>query len=166
MKRFGLIINLMLLAFNLIAGISPTIIYKTNSAVYSIQWDKKFAQINNLSPEIEINDKWVSMSEFRSIKWEKKSDGTHLSVKNIYSGNVEYLYLICEDHPLISKFTIEFELVEDRPYLVMNASLQADKKIKLGGIRLFNSDKENIVLPGNSRDWLTSHRCDHVSVST
>lgn len=154
MKQFGLIIILIFLAFNLIAGVTPTIIYKTNSAEYSIQWDKKFAQINNLSPEIEINDKWVSMSEFKSIKWEKKSEGTRLSEKNQYSGKVEYLYLICEDHPLISKFTIEFELMEDRPYLVMNASLQADKKIKLGGIRLFNSDKENIVLPGNSRDWL------------
>jgi hypothetical protein len=153
MKRFGLSINLMLLAFNLMAGINPTIIYKTNSAGYSIQWEQQFAQINNLAPEIEINDKWVSMSEFKSIKWEKR-EGTRLSENNNYTGKIEYLYLICENHPVISNFTIVFELMEGRPYLVMNSSLKATTTFKLGGIRLFNSSKENIVLPGNSKDWL------------
>ncbi|MCX6327365.1 MAG: alpha-galactosidase [Bacteroidia bacterium] len=153
MKINGLVATLLLVMFNLVAAVQPIVKYNNNSAEYSIQWEKQFAQINNLSPEIEINDKWISMSEFKSIKWEKR-DGNRLSEKNKYSGKVEYLYLICENHPLISKFTIEFELMEDRPYLVMNASLQVDKKIKLGGIRLFNSAKENIVLPGESKDWI------------
>jgi len=153
MKRICLSINLVLLALNLIAGIHPTIIYEINSAEYSIQWDQQFARLNNLFPEIEINDKWVSMSEFKTIKWEKR-EGTRLSEINNYTGKVEYLYLICENHPLISNFTIVFELMEGRPYLVMNSSLKALKMFKLGGIRLFSSVKENIVLPGNSRDWL------------
>jgi len=153
MKRFCLSISLVLLAYNLMAGINPTIIYRTNSAEYSIQWEKQFAQINNLTPEIEINDQWISVNEFKSIKWEKR-DGTRLSEKNKYSGKVEYLYLICENHPFISNFTIKFELMEGRPYLLMNSSLVAAKGFKLGGIRLFNSAKENIVLPGNSKDWV------------
>ena len=153
MKRLCLSINLVLLALNLIAGINPTIIYKTNGAEYSIQWDQQFARLNNLFPEIEINDKWVSMSEFKNIKWEKR-EGIRLSEINNYTGKVEYLYLICENHPLISNFTIVFELMEGRPYLVMNSSLKATRMFKLGGILLFSSVKENIVLPGNSRDWL------------
>ncbi len=143
----------MVITANLIANSSPQIIYKDNDASYSIQWNNQFAQINNISPEIEINDKWVSVSEFKSIKWVKK-EGTRLSEPNNYTGKVEYLYLICENHPLISNFTIKFELMDGRPYLVMNSSLTATEKFKLGGIRLFNSTKENVVLPGNSKDWL------------
>ncbi|MEI8087268.1 MAG: alpha-galactosidase [Paludibacter sp.] len=153
MKKNSLVAALLMLAFNLVAAVQPTVKYSANSAEYSIQWDTKFAQLNNLTPEININDNWVSVSEFKSIRWEKK-EGTRLSEVNNYSGKVEYLYLICENHPLISNFTIEFELMEGRPYLVMNSSLIASAKFKLGGIRLFNSDKENIVLPGNSKDWL------------
>jgi len=153
MKKIGLFVSLILLAFNLMAGIEPTIVYKTNSAEYCIHWQKTFAQINNLMPEIDINDQWVPVSEFKSIRWEKK-EGNRLSVANNYNGKVDYLYLICENHPLISNFTIEFELMEGRPYLVMNSSLKALTSFKLGGIRLFNSAQENIVLPGNSKDWL------------
>ena len=153
MKINVLVAALLFVAFNLVAAVQPTVKYSANSAEYSIQWDAKFAQLNNLSPEININDNWVPVSEFKSIRWEKK-EGTRLSEANNYTGKVEYLYLICENHPLISNFTIEFELMEGRPYLVMNSSLIASAKFKLGGIRLFNSAKENIVLPGNSKDWL------------
>jgi len=154
MKRYKVLFFLFVLtAYYAKANNNPIIKYIDNQPTYSIQWNNQFAQINNISPEIEINDKWVSASEFKSIKWVKK-DGTRLSVSNNYTGKVEYLYLICENHPLISNFTIEFELMEGRPYLVMNASLKANEKFKLGGIRLFNSAKENIVLPGNSKDWL------------
>lgn len=153
MKRNSFIALLLFATIYAGAAVQPTIKFNGNSAEYSIQWDNKFAQLNNLSPEIEINDKWVSMSEFKSIRWEKK-EGIRLSEKNKYNGKVEYLYLICENHPLISNFTLEFELMEGRPYLVMNSSLQASGMFKLGGIKLFNSAKENIVLPGNSKDWL------------
>lgn len=153
MKKIALFTCLVLIASFVLANMGPIIKYKDNQATYSIQWNDQFAQINNVSPEIEINDKWVSTSEFKSIKWLKK-EGTRLSEANTYTGKVEYLYLICEGHPLISNFSVEFELMEGRPYLVMNASLKATEKFKLGGIRLFNSDKENIVLPGNSKDWL------------
>jgi len=153
MKKNGLVAVLLLLAFNLVAAVQPTVKYNNNSAEYSIQWDAKFAQISNLMPEIDINDKWVPVSAFKNIRWEKK-EGIRLSEANNYTGNVAYLYLICENHPLISNFTIEFELMEGRPYLVMNSSLKATAKFKLGGIRLFNSDKENMVLPGNSKEWL------------
>ena len=152
MKK-SLVAALLVLAFNVVAAVQPSVKYSANSAEYSIQWNAKFAQLNNLSPEININDKWVSVSEFKSIRWEKK-EGTRLSEANNYTGKVEYLYLICENHPLISNFTIEFELMEGRPYLVMNSSLIASVKFKLGGIRLFNSSKENIVLPGNSKEWM------------
>jgi hypothetical protein len=148
-----LVAALLFVAFNLVAAVQPTVKYSANSAEYSIQWDAKFAQINNLTPEIEINDKWVSVSEFKSIRWEKK-EGTRLSEVNNYTGIVEYLYLICENHPLISNFTIQFELMEGRPYLVMNSSLKASAQFKLGGIRLFNSAKENIILPGNTKEWM------------
>jgi len=131
----------------------PLIKYSNGNPEYSIQWDKQFAQINNLTPEIEINDKWVSVKEFKNIRWEKK-EGTRLSEGNNYNGKVDYLYLICENHPMISNFTIVFELMEGRPYLVMNSSLKASEKFKLGGIKLFNSAQENIVLPGNSKDWM------------
>lgn len=153
MKKNSLVAALLMLAFSLIAAVQPAVKYSNNSPEYSIQWDAKFAQINNLTPEIDINDNWVSVSEFKSIRWEKK-EGTRLSEVNNYTGKVEYLYLICENHPLISNFIIEFEMMEGRPYLVMNSSLKAKEKFKLGGIRLFNSAKENIVLPGNSKDWL------------
>ncbi len=135
------------------AGVNPTIKYQDNDASYSIQWNNQFAQINNLVPEIKINGLWVSANQFKTIKWEKK-EGTRLSVNNQYAGKVEYLYLICEGHPFIDEFKIVFELMEGRPYLIMNSSLQAAKNFKLGGVRLFNSNKENIVLPGNSKDWV------------
>jgi len=153
MKRQVLMVVLGLLSLQLYSQVQPTVNYKSERAEYSIHWDTKFAQINNLSPEIEINDKWIPVSEFKSIKWEKK-EGSRLSEVNNYTGKVEYLCLICEDHPLISNFTITFELMEGRPYLVMNSSLKATATFKLGGIRLFNSPKENIVLPGNSKEWL------------
>jgi hypothetical protein len=152
MKK-ALVAALLMLAFNLVAAVQPTVKYSVNSAEYSIQWNAKFAQINNLTPEIDINDKWVPVSEFKSIRWEKK-EGIRLSEVNNYTGKVEYLYLICENHPLISNFTIQFELMEGRPYLVMNSSLKASTKFKLGGIRLFNSSKENIILPGNTKEWM------------
>ena len=153
MKRLKIVFSLVLvLVFPKLLA-QPTIKYANGNPEYSIQWDAKFAQINNLSPEIEINDKWVPVSEFKSIRWEKK-EGNRLSEANNYNGKEEYLYLICENHPLISNFTIQFELMEGRPYLVMNSSLKASGKFKLGGIRLFNSAKENIVLPGNSKDWM------------
>jgi len=153
MKIYVLVSTLLIVSFRLVAAVQPIVKYNNNSAVYSIQWEQQFAQINNLSPEIEINDMWVPVSEFKSIKWEKK-EGMRLSEINNYTGKVEYLCLICENHPVISNFTIVFELMEGRPYLVMNSSLKATMTFKLGGIRLFNSVKENIVLPGNSKDWL------------
>jgi alpha-galactosidase len=131
----------------------PSVKFQTNSAEYSIHWDEQFAQINNLTPEIKINGKWVSAKDFKSIKWEQK-EGKRLSVENDDTGKVDYLYLICEGHPIISNFTIQFELMKGRPYLVMNSTLKASKAFKLGGIRLFNSPKENILLPGNSKDWV------------
>lgn len=153
MKKAGLIAALIIMVYNISHAVQPIIKYKSDKAEYSIQWDAKYAQINNLKPEIDINDKWVSVSEFKNIRWEKK-DGTRLSEPNNYNGKVEYLYLICEGHPFISNFTIEFEIMEGRPYLVMNSSLNALKQFKLGGVRLFTSEHENIVLPGNSKDWL------------
>lgn len=144
---------LWLVAFNLFAAVQPVIKYSTNNAGYSIQWDSKYAQLNNLTPEIDINDQWVSVNEFKSIRWEKK-EGSRLSEPNNYNGKAEYLYLICEGHPIISNFTVEFELMEGRPYLVMNSSLKASTRFKLGGVRLFNSVNENIVLPGNTKEWM------------
>jgi hypothetical protein len=129
MKKNVLFACLVFIASSVLANNSPIIKYKNNEASYSIKWNDQFAQINNLVPEIEINDKWVSASEFKSIKWLKK-EGTRLSEVNTYTGKVEYLYLICEGHPLISNFTVEFELMEGRPYLVMNASLKATKNIR------------------------------------
>ncbi|KAB1154039.1 alpha-galactosidase [Flavobacterium luteum] len=153
MRRIKVVLSLVL-ALAWVEGIAqPVIKYTQGSSEYSIQWDTKFAQINNLSPEIDINDKWVPVSEFKSIRWEKK-EGTRFSEVNNYNGKVEYLYLICENHPMISNFTIKFELMEGRPYLVMNSSLTATEKFKLGGIKLFTSAKENIVLPGNTKDWI------------
>ncbi|MBG7613121.1 alpha-galactosidase [Polaribacter sp. BAL334] len=131
----------------------PTVKFQNNSAEYAISWENKVAQINNLTPEIKINGKWVSAKNFKSIKWEEKQ-GTRLSEENNYNGEVTYVFLICEGHPTISNFTIQFEIVKGRPYLVMNSTLEASKGFKLGGIRLFNSSKENIVLPGQSKDWV------------
>lgn len=153
MNRLKTFFSLMLVLVLTKLMAQPIIKYNNGSPDYSIQWDSKYAQINNLSPEIEINDKWMPVSEFKSIRWEKK-EGIRLSEVNNYKGKVEYLYLICENHPLISNFTIEFELMEGRPYLVMNSSLKATEKFKLGGIKLFTSAKENIVLPGNTKDWM------------
>ncbi len=153
MNKLKTIISLMLVFVLPKLVAQPVVKYTNGSPEYSIQWDSKSAQINNLSPEIEINDKWTSVREFKSIRWEKK-EGTRLSEANNFNGKVEYLYLICESHPLISNFTIQFELMEGRPYLVMNSSLKATEKFKLGGIKLFTSAKENIVLSGNTKDWI------------
>lgn len=153
MNRLNMIFSFMLSIVSSMVVAQPSIKFKDGSPEYCIQWKKEFAQINNLTPEIEINDKWVSAKEFKSIKWEK-GISNRLSVKNKYDNKVEYLSLICEGHPFISNFTIIFELMEGRPYLVMNSSLKASKEFKLGGIKLFNSSKENITLPGNSKDWI------------
>ena len=153
MNRLKIVFSLVLVLVLPKLLAQPLIKYSNGNPEYSIQWNKQFAQINNLTPEIEINDKWVSVKEFKNIRWEKK-EGTRLSEVNNYNGKVDYLYLICENHPMISNFTIVFELMEGRPYLVMNSSLKASEKFKLGGIKLFNSVQENIVLPGNSKDWM------------
>lgn len=153
MNRLKIVFSLVLVLLFPKLLAQPLIKYSNGNPEYSIQWNKQFAQINNLTPEIEINDKWVSVKEFKNIRWEKK-EGTRLSEVNNYNGKVDYLYLICENHPMISNFTIVFELMEGRPYLVMNSSLKASEKFKLGGIKLFNSAQENIVLPGNSKDWM------------
>ncbi|WP_026777277.1 alpha-galactosidase [Polaribacter sp. Hel_I_88] len=131
----------------------PAVKFQKNSVEYAISWDDKVAQINNLTPEIKINGKWVSAKNFKSIQWVEKQ-GDRLSEENKYTGDVKYLYLICEGHPTVSNFTIQFEIVKGRPYLVMNSTLQAAKSFTLGGVKLFNSVKENIVLPGKSKDWV------------
>ena len=151
--RFTICITLMLLAFNLLAGINPKINYSPNSAEYSIRWEKPFAQLNNLIPEIEINGHWISAIEFSNIKWIEKK-GKCLSKANKYKGEAELLDLVCTGNAVIDSFTITFELMDNRPYLVMNSTVKAAKDFTLGGIRLFNSVHENIVLPGNSKDWL------------
>jgi hypothetical protein len=153
MKRFTVSITLTFLVFNLLAGIHPKIIYTPNNAEYSIWWEKPFAQLNNLTPEIEINGQWISANEFSNIKWVKKL-GHRLSESNKYKGEVELLYLVCTGNSMIDTFTITFELMDNRPYLVMNSTLKAAKDFTLGGIRLFNSAHANIVLPGNSKEWL------------
>jgi len=154
MKKIALITINLLLLYNFIFAIQPTVKFQPNKAEYSIQWDSKFAQINNLTPQIKIDDKWLPISDFKNVRWEKKVDENRLSVENQYAGKTEYLYLICENNPLISNFTLRFEIMEGRPYLVMNCSLTAGEKFKLGGIRLFDSANENIILAGQSKDWL------------
>ena len=124
MNRLKIVFSLVLLLVLPKLLAQPLVKYSNDNPEYSIQWNKQFAQINALVPEIEINDKWVSVREFKNIRWEKKA-GIRLSEVNNYNGKVDYLYLICENHPVISNFTIVFELVEGRPYLVMNSSLKA-----------------------------------------
>jgi len=153
MNRFNSFFFLIFTFFLIRVAAQPTIIYNSNSPEYSIHFEQKIAQINNLIPEIKINGKWVSVKDFKNSKWELK-EGKRLSVENNYAGKVEYLYLICEGHPLVANFTLQFEIMKGRPYLVMNSTLQASKAFKLGGIRLFTSKNENIVLPGNSKDWI------------
>ncbi len=153
MNRFNSFFLLIFTFFLIRVAAQPTIIYNSNSPEYSIHFEQKIAQINNLIPEIKINGKWVSVKDFKNSKWELK-EGKRLSVENNYAGKVEYLYLICEGHPLVANFTLQFEIMKGRPYLVMNSTLQASKAFKLGGIRLFTSKNENIVLPGNSKDWI------------
>jgi len=154
MRKLVFFAYLVLVALKSNAFVTPTILFKDKEASYSIQWNNQFAQINNLVPEIKINGVWTSANQFKSIKWEKK-EGTRLSENNQkYTGKVDYLYLICEGNPFVDNLTIVFEIMEGRPFLVMNSSLQVAKNFKLGGVRLFNSNKENIVLPGNSKDWV------------
>ena len=146
MKKLVFFACLTLAAIKSNAFVTPTILFKDKEASYSIQWNNQFAQINNLVPEIKINGVWTSANQFKSIKWQKK-EGTRLSENNQkYTGKVDYLYLICEGNPFVDNLTIVFEIMEGRPFLVMNSSLQVAKNFKLGGVRLFNSNKENIVL--------------------
>ncbi|KAB1155486.1 hypothetical protein [Flavobacterium luteum] len=65
MKRLKIVFCLVLVMVlpKLIA--LPLIKYSNGNPEYSIQWNKQFAQINALVPEIEINDKWVSVREFK-----------------------------------------------------------------------------------------------------
>ncbi len=152
MKKTKVIILLVLLSLQLTAQVHPTVKHSDN-AVYSIQWENAYAQINDLIPEVKINSTWIPASEFESIRWVRK-EGQRISEPNQYEGPVELLQMICEGHPYMDRFTITFEIMESRPYLVMQASLQTSKEYTLGGVRLFSSDKENIRLPGKSKDWI------------
>lgn len=153
MNRFNFFSVLFFAFFLFQVAAQPNVIYNNNSPEYSIHFEQKIAQINNLIPEIKINGKWVSTKDFKNSTWQLK-EGKRLSVENSYTGKIDYLYLICEGHPLVANFTLQFEIMKGRPYLVMNSTLQAANAFKLGGIRLFNSKNENIVLPGNSKDWI------------
>lgn len=153
MNKFNFFSVLFFAFFLFQVAAQPNVIYNNNSPEYSIHFEQKIAQINNLIPEIKINGKWVSTKDFKNSKWQLK-EGNRLSVENSYTGKIDYLYLICEGHPLVANFTLQFEIMKGRPYLVMNSTLQAAKAFKLGGIRLFTSKNENIVLPGNSKDWI------------
>jgi hypothetical protein len=152
MKKLNLIIIISIIVLKLSAGIQPKLIH-TDKASFSITWNEKFAQINNSIPEIKIDGKWISANDFNSISWVKK-DGSRLSEPNKYDGNIELVYLVCSGHSIIENFTIIFELMEGRPYLVMNAQLQSKVDFNLGGIRLISSSKENIILPGKSENWI------------
>lgn len=152
MKKINLSIITALLTLHLTSQIHPTVKHDGNAA-YSIEWNSSFAQINNLIPEIKINGKWISAKEFETIRWISK-EGQRLSELNQYKDSVELLQLVCEGHTLLDRFTITFELVESRPYLVMQANLEASIEYTLGGVRLFSSNKENIVLSGKSKDWI------------
>ena len=67
MKKFALIIGFLMVVFNLTAQVSLAIIYKDNGASYSIQWDKSFAQINNLIPEIKTPYQYDDTAFLQSI---------------------------------------------------------------------------------------------------
>ena len=72
MNRLKIVFSLVLVLVLPKLLAQPLIKYSNGNPEYSIQWNKQFAQINNLTPEIEINDKWISVKEFKSIRWEKK----------------------------------------------------------------------------------------------
>lgn len=135
------------------ANNEPKIIYNANEPNYSIEWNNKVAKITGLIPEIKINGKWIPASEFKDIKWEKR-EGQRLSIKNRYDNPIEMLYLTCSGHQEIEQFTVAFELMKDRPYVVINSTLTTSKNIKLGGIKVFNSSESNIYLPGDSKEWI------------
>ena len=152
MKNITLIIVFSLFSMNLFAVVQPQIL-KKGQATYTITWDHDFAQLKDLTPEIKINGHWVSANEFKKIEW-KSSEGNRISEPNNYEGKTEIMELVCKNHPYIEEFILRFETMADRPYIVMNASLKAAQTFSLGGIKLFNSPKENILLPGNSKDWV------------
>jgi Melibiase len=152
MKKLNLIILISTLTLQLNAAVQPNIIH-SDKANYSIKWDEKFAEIKNVIPEIKIDGKWISANDCSSISWMEK-DGLRLSEPNNYDGSIDLLYLVCRGHPVIENFTIIFELMEGRPYLVMKAQLQSKVDFTLGGIKLINSTKENIILTGKSKDWI------------
>lgn len=152
MKKQSLIIILAIISIPIFAGVEPTVKYG-NTAEYSIHWNDGFSQINNIIPEIKVNGTWISANAFKSVSWIKK-EGARLSIANKYDGSPDFLYLVCAEHPLIDSFTIVFELMDGRPYLVMSAQVKASIDYTLGGIRLINSSEENIILPGNSKDWM------------
>lgn len=152
MRKNHLIFILVFFVIPLKSQIHPSVTYD-HDAVYTIAWEKPSAQITDLFPEIRINGSWVSAQVFETIRWVQVDD-QRISAPDHYEGSIELLQLQCEGHPLVDRFTITFEIMESRPYLVMQAKLQAAAAFSLGGVRLFNSDKENIVLPGKSRDWI------------
>ncbi|MGL5318090.1 MAG: alpha-galactosidase [Bacteroidales bacterium] len=135
------------------ATVAPKVVYQNGSPTYSIEWKNSVAKITDLVPEIKVNGKWIKATDFKEIRWEKRAS-ERLSEKNRYDSPVEMLYLTCTGHPSIENFTVAFELMADRPYLVMNSTLTPSKEITLGGIRVFNSNEANIKLPGNSKDWM------------
>lgn len=148
-----LIVIALILCAGLKAETMPRIVYQNGKANYSIVWDNKIAKITDLMPEIKVNGKWISASDFEVITWEKRT-GKRLSEANHYNHPVEMLYLTCSGHPILKKFTLAFELMHERPYVVINSELIASKEFLLGGIRIFNSKGSNILLPGNSKDWI------------
>ncbi len=152
MKKLLVILFTTVLSVQLTAQVNPTVKYNKN-ATYSIEWPNAFAKIGNLTPRIKVNGTWVSANEFKTIRW-VKNRGQRLSESNQYKDSVELLQLVCEGHPVLDRFTITFEIMKSRPYLVMQANLHASKEFTLGGVILFSSEKENIILPGKSKDWI------------
>ncbi len=100
--RNCLTVALVLLTLKVGAAVQPTVKYLDNNAEYSIQWDTRFAQINNLTPEIEINGNLFSGVDIPTIWKLETKDRLIITVFNWLDKDVTKSYNLKNDFELSS----------------------------------------------------------------
>ena len=118
---------------------TPTVEYKPSSSEYSLGFSAE-TRISAATFSIKVNDKWIYGDAFPNRVWSTEN-GIQV--------------LRCSGLPPVEEFLLKIECDENRPYVVLSATLKSSAEFKLGGVKVLTQKGEiqNISVGTSSKGW-------------
>ena len=131
------------------AQVKTSIQHVADKAPYGLSWSNY--KLENLGFEVLVDGKWVKSTDFPSASWSVKTgEINRLSRKGVGEGDVSLHELTLTGLSPIKVVKVRVEVVQNRPYVVLNATVQAAGDFTLGAVRLLVSEKVSVF--GKSED--------------